>query len=218
LAQRLNQRCIVVSLRTRERKSARYLAAQLDATAEKMMASPPASGSQKLAEDFFRRSFAIHEEIIRRAASMPGSAPADIDVERRAAQDDGWTSRTIPEQGLPACVGDADRERMRAGGCSDPEIATVVDSVRWHSVPPRVAHMLRSIGQILVQVGVPDTADNVARVERLKHGDPLYSREQLPEMVFWPAPTRLAPYLRHEGQKGRDLESFQQRDHRAQSQ
>lgn len=168
LAQRLNQRWIVVSLRTRERKSARYLAAQLDAAAEKMMASPPAQWITKdQLKDFFRRSFAIHEEIIRRADSMPGSGPADVEVERRAAQYNGWTFRIIAEQGLPACVGDADRERMRAEGCSEIEIATVVGLVEWHSAPLRVAHMLRSIGQILVEVGAPDTADNVARVERL---------------------------------------------------
>lgn len=168
LAQRLKQRWVVVSLRTRERKSARYLAAQLDAAAETMMASPPAQWITKdQLKDFFRRSFAIHEEIIRRAASMPGSGPADVDLEQRAAQYNGWTFRIIAEQGWPAVVGDADRQRMRAEGCSEAEIATVVGLVQWYGAPARVAHMARSIGQILEQVGAAATPDNVARVERL---------------------------------------------------
>lgn len=37
LAQRVNQQCVVVSLRTRELKSARYLTAQLNAAVEKML-------------------------------------------------------------------------------------------------------------------------------------------------------------------------------------
>ncbi|WP_291547327.1 DUF6538 domain-containing protein [Bosea sp. (in: a-proteobacteria)] len=168
LAQRLNQRCIVVSLRTRERKSARYLAAQLDAAAEKMMASPPAQWITKdQLKDFFRRSFAIHEEIIRRADSMPGSGPVDIDLDRRAAQYNGWAFRIIAERGLPACVDDADRERMRDDGCSEAVIATVEGLVKWYGAPARVAHMTSSIAQILDQVGAPATADNVARVEKL---------------------------------------------------
>jgi len=39
LAERLKQRCVVVSLRTRELKPARYLAAQLDPAVEKMLVS-----------------------------------------------------------------------------------------------------------------------------------------------------------------------------------
>ncbi|MDP3600253.1 MAG: tyrosine-type recombinase/integrase [Bosea sp. (in: a-proteobacteria)] len=168
LARRLNQRCVVVSLRTRELKSARYLAAQLDAAAEKMLVSPPAQWvTKEQLKDFFRRSFAIHEEIIRRAAALPGGGIGSGEQERSLAAINGWTFRLIAEQGSPACVTEQDRIRMAAAGLSDSDIATVTGAVNWHGSPARVAHMLRSVGQILFEVGAATTADNVARAERL---------------------------------------------------
>lgn len=168
LAQRLNQRCLVVSLRTRELKSARYLAAQLDAAAEKMLVSPPAQWvTKEQLKDFFRRSFAIHEEIIRRAAALSGGGFAGVEQDRSLAVINGWTFRLIAEQGSPAAVTEQDRIRMAAAGLSESDIAAVTGAVNWHGSPARVAHMLRSVGQILVEVGAATTADNVARAEKL---------------------------------------------------
>lgn len=168
LARRLNQRCLVVSLRTRELKSARYLAAQLDAAAEKMLVSPPAQWvTKEQLKDFFRRSFAIHEEIIRRAAALRGGGLDSVEQDRSLAAINGWTFRLMAEQGSPASVTEQDRIRMAAAGLSDSDIASVTGAVNWHGSPARVAHMLRSVGQILVEVGAATTVDNVARAERL---------------------------------------------------
>ncbi|WP_148663343.1 hypothetical protein [Bosea vaviloviae] len=83
LAQRLNQHCMVMSLRTRALKSARYLAAQLGAAVEKMLVSPSVNWvTKEQLKDFFRRSFAIHEETIRRAAAMPDAGPITIESNR----------------------------------------------------------------------------------------------------------------------------------------
>ncbi|CAN5360244.1 hypothetical protein BH10PSE8_BH10PSE8_01340 [soil metagenome] len=83
MAERLKKRCFVVSLRTREVKTARYLAAQLDAAVEKILMSSSANWvTKEQLEDFFRSSFAIHEEIIRRASAMPDAGPISIESNR----------------------------------------------------------------------------------------------------------------------------------------
>lgn len=167
LAERLKQRCVVVSLRTRELKPARYLAAQLDAAVEKMLVSSSVHWvTKEQLKDFFRRAFATHEEIIRRAAGISGG-PSGLDSDRTLSVIQGWTFKIIAEQGTPAEVREEDRLAMASAGVSPADLATVVDAVRWHCSAERLSHMWQAIAKILAEVGAEPTSDNIMRAERL---------------------------------------------------
>lgn len=68
LADRIGQRTLILSLKTREPMAARYIAAQLDAAFAKMTRENSAMWISKAQlEDGFQKAYREHEEVVRRS-------------------------------------------------------------------------------------------------------------------------------------------------------
>lgn len=165
VARRLGRRFLVISLRTREHISARYIAAQLDAVFEQMtMSSPDAWVSGEQLQALFMRSFRIHQEVIRRAHYTLDGAyqpPSESDAAMRLAE--GWAYKLIEKQGLLALVRPEDREAMHVAGLSASTIDAVGELVKWYTSPKQAAHMRFSAARVLSEIGAAPTNDNVDR-------------------------------------------------------
>lgn len=165
LARRLGQRFLVISLRTREHISARYIAAQLDAIVEKMtLTGSDHWVSRQQLQDFFRQSFRIHEELIRRShAGYREDHREPIDPDGSEGIANGWVYRLIEKQGLAAEVRFQDLLDMQAGQLSDDMIDKVADLLKWHTAPKQAEQLRFSVARVLSEVGAIPTEDNVAR-------------------------------------------------------
>jgi len=165
VARRLGLRFLVISLRTREHISARYIAAQLDAVFEQMTMSGPdiwVSGEQLQA--LFVKSFRIHQEVIRRTHSSSKAAQeGPYDPDGLLGRAEHWAYRLIDEQGLHAKIFPADAAAMRQDGLSDASIADVGELLKWYTSPKQAAHMRFSAARLLADIGVAPTDDNVDR-------------------------------------------------------
>lgn len=165
LARRLAQRFLVISLRTREHISARYIAAQLDAVFEQMtMTSPDNWVSREQFQAFFRKSFRIHQEVIRRThTSTLGASEGPYDPEGFLGRAEGWAYRLIEKQGLAAVVRPTDREAMHEDGLSETAIEGVGELLKWYTSPKQADHMRFAAGRVLAEIGALPTDDNVDR-------------------------------------------------------
>jgi hypothetical protein len=165
VARRLGQRFLVISLRTREHISARYIAAQLDAVFEQMtMSSPDQWISREQLQVFFRKSFRIHQEVIRRThAGFSETYQVPYDPKGLLGLTEGWAYRLIEKQGVLAVVRPEDREAMHVAGLSAATIDAVGELLKWYTSPKQAAHMRFSAARVLAEIGAAPTNDNVDR-------------------------------------------------------
>lgn len=161
-----------LSLRTREPVRARFLAAQLDATAADlfMTTALDAITKEQLAT-LFRKAFLGHEAKLDRIAAFarqePGFDPATEAATERAM---GWSYRIASARGVGGRLAEDDRVAMAKAGLGEAEIAEVggclVAMQRSGALKPSGAR----IREIVEEVGALPTAGNVACAE------PIYLR------------------------------------------
>ncbi|AMJ59441.1 DUF6538 domain-containing protein [Bosea sp. PAMC 26642] len=166
LAERLGQRFVVLSLKTRELKPARYIAAQLDAVVAKMnLDSSDFWISKAQLQDFFRQAYRVHEEIVRRsqAGSMASSRYGATDSPERLNVIEGWVWRLIALQGPGAAVRYEDLEAMREGEVPEALFADVETVLAFHCRPDRIAALRQQVAQMLAEVGAVPSETNIDR-------------------------------------------------------
>lgn len=165
LAQRLGQRFLVISLRTREPICARYIGAQLDAILERMtLTGSDHWVSREQLQAFFRQSFRVHQELIRRThAGYREAYHAPYDEHGLNGVAEGWAYRLIEKQGLIAIVRPEDRAAMQEDGLSETVIESIGELLKWYTSPKQAEHMRFSVARVLAEIGAMPADDNVAR-------------------------------------------------------
>jgi len=165
LADRIGQRFLILSLKTREPRSARYIAAQLDAVFEKMnLDSSDFWISKAQLQDFFQHAYRVHEEIVRRSHAK-SLAAGWRSTERPDLLNliEGWAWRLIALQGASASVRYEDLEAMRQGGVPENLFAEVETVLAFHCRPDRIAEQRQNVAKVLVEVGAVPSETNIDR-------------------------------------------------------
>lgn len=166
LARKFGQRFLVISLRTREPICARYMGAQLDAILERMtLTGSDHWVSRDQLQAFFRRSFRIHQEVIRRTHFGYRDAHREpYDEHGSIGVAEGWAYRLIEKQGLAAVVRPEDRLALQEAGLDESTIGSVSELLKWYTSPKQAEHMRFSVARVLTEIGAVPTDDNIARV------------------------------------------------------
>jgi hypothetical protein len=161
-----------LSLRTREPVRARFLAAQLDATAADLFMTtlPDAITKEQLAT-LFRKALVGHEAKLDRVAAFarqePGFDPAAEMASERAM---GWSYRIASSRGVNGRLAEGDRTAMAKAGLMEAEIAGVDECLGAMRRSGALAPSQARIREIIEDVGALPTPGNVARAE------PIYLR------------------------------------------
>lgn len=161
-----------LSLRTREPVRARFLAAQLDATAADLFMTtlPDAITKEQLAT-LFRKAFLGHEAKLDRVAAFARQEPGfDSAAEMASERAMGWSYRVASSRGVNGRLTEDDRAAMAKAGLAEAEIAGVdacLDAMRRSGA---LAPSQARIREIIEEIGVLPTPGNVARAE------PIYLR------------------------------------------
>lgn len=161
-----------LSLRTREPVRARFLAAQLDATAADlfMTTAPDAITKQQLSA-LFQKAFAGHGAKLDRVAAFDRQekgfdARAEITADRAV----GWSYRVASTKGVHGRIGDDDRDAMAKAGLAASEIAVVGDCLDAMQRSGALAPSRARIGELVEEVGALPSPGNLAQAE------PIYLR------------------------------------------
>lgn len=165
LSDRIGQRFLILSLKTREPMAARYIAAQLDAVFAKMtLETSDFWISKAQLQDFFRHAYRVHEEIVRRSHAKSLAAgwlsqgrPDFVHLV------EGWAWRLIAQQGVAASLRPEDMEAMREGGMPEDLFAEVETVLAFHCRPDRIAEQRENVAKVLVEVGAIPNETNVDR-------------------------------------------------------
>lgn len=164
LADRVGQRTLILSLKTREPMTARYIAAQLDAVFAKMTLENSATWISKAQlQEFFQHAYRVHEEVVRRsqagamAAGLPRSDSPCVNLI------EGWAWRLISLQGTNAGVRLEDLEAMREGGVPEDLFAEIETVLSFHCRPDRIAEQRQNVARVLVEVGAVPSEANIDR-------------------------------------------------------
>lgn len=165
LSDRIGQRFLILSLKTREPMAARYIAAQLDAVFAKMtLETSDFWISKAQLQDFFRHAYRVHEEIVRRSHAK-SLAAGWLSAERPDFVHlvEGWAWRLIAQQGVAASLRPEDVEAMREGGMPEDLFAEVETMLAFHCRPDRMAEQRENVAKVLVEVGAIPSESNVDR-------------------------------------------------------
>ncbi len=161
-----------LSLRTREPVRARFLAAQLDATAADLFMTtlPDAITKEQLAT-LFRKTLLGHEAKLDRIAAF-SRQEADFDpaAEMAAEQAMGWSYRVASSRGVNGRLTEDDRAAMAKAGLAEAEIAGVGDCLDAMRKSGALAPSQARIREIVEEIGALPTPGNVAQAE------PIYLR------------------------------------------
>ncbi|KKN68972.1 hypothetical protein LCGC14_0445390 [marine sediment metagenome] len=128
LALRIGTNHVRLSLRTREVREARYLAASLNArAADVLMNDTPRIGRDQL-ETIFRRTFEAHRRKLALLADL-ARVEQGFDPEADTADETamGWAYRLFARKGLNATLDETDRHSFRQAGI-DPEAMTLLEA------------------------------------------------------------------------------------------
>lgn len=161
-----------LSLRTCEPVRARFLAAQLDATAADLFMTtlPDAMTKEQLAT-LFRKAFLGHEAKLDRVAAFARQEPGfDPAVEMASERAMGWSYRVASSRGLNGQLAAEDRTAMAKAGLAEAEIAGVGECLDAMQRSGALAPSQARIREIIEEVGALPTPGNVARAE------PIYLR------------------------------------------
>ncbi|TXM96331.1 tyrosine-type recombinase/integrase [Methylobacterium sp. WL103] len=161
-----------LSLRTREPVRARFLAAQLDATAADlfMTTMPDAITKEQLAT-LFRKAFLGHEAKLDRVAAFARQEPGfDPVAEMASERAMGWSYRVASVKGVNGRLGEDDHAAMAKAGLAEIEIAGVEECLDTMQRSGALAPSKARIREIIEDVGALPTPGNVARAE------PIYLR------------------------------------------
>ncbi|SFL80093.1 DUF6538 domain-containing protein [Methylorubrum salsuginis] len=161
-----------LSLRTREPVRARFLAAQLDATAADLfMTTLPDTITKEQLATLFRKAFLGHEVKLDRVAAFARQEP-DFDpaAEMAAEQAMGWSYRVASSRGVNGRLTEDDRAAMAKAGLAEAEIACVGDCLDAMRRSGALAPSQARIREIVEEIGALPTPGNVARAE------PIYLR------------------------------------------
>lgn len=161
-----------LSLRTREPVRARFLAAQLDATAaELFMTTLPDAITKEQLATLFRKALLGHEAKLDRVAAFARQEP-DFDpaAEMAAEQAMGWSYRVASSRGVNGRLTEDDRAAMAKAGLAEAEIACVGDCLDAMRRSGALAPSQARIREIVEEIGALPTPGNVARAE------PIYLR------------------------------------------
>lgn len=161
-----------LSLRTREPVRARFLAAQLDATAADLfMTTLPDSVTKEQLATLFRKALLGHEAKLDRIAAFARQEP-DFDpaTEVAAEQAMGWSYRVASSRGVNGRLTEDDRVAMAKAGLAEAEIAGVGECLDAMRKSGALAPSQARIREIVEEIGALPTPGNVARAE------PIYLR------------------------------------------
>lgn len=161
-----------LSLRTHEPVRARFLAAQLDATAADLFMTtlPDAITKEQLAT-LFRKAFLGHEAKLDRVAAF-ARQEADFDPAAEMASERamGWSYRIASSRGVKGRLAEDDRAAMAKAGLAETEIAGVGACLDAMQRSGALAPSQARIREIIEDIGALPTPGNVARAE------PIYLR------------------------------------------
>lgn len=156
-----------VSLRTREPRQARFLAAQMDAAAEDffMSADSHTITKEQLIE-LFRKAFEGHSRKLALMANFGRQDPTiDPATEAEDEQAMGWAYRILARQGQGARIGADEAAYMRGTGLTEQAITAVTRILADMRRDGRSRPSQFKIRDLIASVGAEPSGPNRARAE-----------------------------------------------------
>lgn len=156
-----------MSLRTREPRQARFLAAQMDAAAEDfLMSVDPSAITKEQLTELFRKAFESHSRKLALLADFGRQDPAiDPTLEAEDEQAMGWAYRILAKKGVGARIGEGENALMRSAGLTEHAIGSVATTLAEMQQDGRARPSQFKIGDLIASVGAEPSGANLARAE-----------------------------------------------------
>ncbi len=156
-----------ISLRTREPRHARFLAAQMDAAAEDLfMSVDPHVITKEQLTALFRKAFESHARKLALLADFGRQDPAiDPGLEAADEQAMGWAYRILARKGLGARIGADETALMRSAGLTEHALESVATALAGLQRDGRARPAPLKIRDLIASVGAEPSSANMARAE-----------------------------------------------------